>query len=106
MSEFIKIAMRSELPAPGEAKEFPCNDKIVCVANVSGVLSALDNICLHRGGPLGQGYLEGGKITCPWHGWQFDTQTGQVGHNPDAKTKVYPIKIEGDDVLVEIKETA
>ena len=101
---FVKLASTSEMPAPGEAKEFPCpNDtKVVCVANVNGTLSALDNVCLHRGGPLAQGYLEDDKITCPWHGWQFSTQTGQVGHNPDAKTKVYSIKVEGDDVVIDL----
>ena len=99
---FVKLTSKSELPEPGQAKEFPCEGKIVCVANVNGTLSALDNICLHRGGPLGRGSLEGDKIVCPWHGWQYDTKTGQVGHNPDAKTKVYSIKVEGDDVLVEL----
>ena len=99
---FVKIAAKSDLPGPGEAKEFPCNEKVVCVANVNGTLSALDNICLHRGGPLGQGFVEGGKIVCPWHGWQFDAATGQVEHNPEARTKVYPIQVEDNDVLVEM----
>lgn len=101
---FVKLAAKSELPAPGEAKEFPCNDQILCVANVNGNISALDNICLHRGGPLAQGFLDGDKIVCPWHGWQFNTQTGQVGHHPDAKTKVYPLRVEGDDVVVEFPQ--
>jgi nitrite reductase (NADH) small subunit len=101
---FVKLASASEMPAPGEAKEFPCqNDtKVVCVANVNGMLSALDNVCLHRGGPLAQGHIEDGKVVCPWHGWQFDAQTGQVGHHPEAKTKVYPIKVDGPDVLVDL----
>lgn len=98
----VKLAPQSEMPAPGQAKEFSCGDKMVCVANVNGSLSALDNVCLHRGGPLGQGYLEDGKVVCPWHGWQFDAQTGQVGHNPAAKTKVYPLDVQGGDVMVEM----
>lgn len=104
MSEFVRLAPISEMPAPGEAKEFTCpNDaKVLCVANVNGTLSALDNVCLHRGGPLAQGFLEGDKIVCPWHGWQFDVKTGQVGHNPEAKTKVHPLKVEGGDVWVEL----
>lgn len=97
-----KIATKSDLPAEGQAKEFTVGQKNVCVANVGGEYSAMDNVCLHRGGPLGQGVVEAGKIVCPWHGWQYDPKTGAVAHNPNAKVAVYPLKIEGDDVLVDV----
>ena len=102
MPEFVKLATQSELPAEGEVKEFPCGDKVICVANVNGSITAMDNVCLHRGGPLGQGVIEGNKVVCPWHGWQWDPKTGEAAHNPNAKIAVYPVKIEGGDVLVEI----
>jgi nitrite reductase (NADH) small subunit len=98
---FVKIATESELPAVNEAKELPCGDKFVCVANVDGEICAMENTCLHRGGPLGQGVIEGGKVICPWHGWAWDPKTGQA-QAPDAKVAVYPVKIEGGDVLIEI----
>jgi nitrite reductase (NADH) small subunit len=101
MPNFVKIAAESELPAPNEAKEFSCGDKTICVANVNGEISAMDNICLHRGGPLGQGVISGGKVVCPWHGWEWDPKTGEAGP-PGAKVAVYPVKIEGGDVLIEI----
>jgi len=99
---FTKLAGQSELPAPGEAKEFELGDKVICVANVNGTISAMDNVCLHHGGPLGQGMVEGGKVVCPWHGWQYDPQTGQTAHNPNARVAVYPINIENGDVMVEV----
>ena len=98
---FTKLASQSELPAPNEAKEFPCGDKMICVANVDGEISAMDNVCLHRGGPLGQGVISGGKAVCPWHGWEWDPKTGEAG-TPGARVAVYPVKIEGGDVLVDI----
>ena len=73
-----------------------------CVSPVNGTITAVDNVCLHRGGPLGQGTIENGKLVCPWHGWQWDPVTGEAVHNPAAKVSVYPIKIENEDVLVEI----
>lgn len=97
-----RIAAKSDLPGDGEAKEFILGEKTICVANVAGDYSAMDNVCLHRGGPLGQGMVEDGKIVCPWHGWQYDPKTGAVGHNPSVRVVVYPLKIEGEDVLVEI----
>ena len=102
MAEFCKLASKADLPAENRAKEFPLGDKMICVANVGGVISAMDNVCLHRGGPLGTGVVLDGKVVCPWHGWAYDPQTGAVAHNPEMRTAVYPIKLEGDDVLIEI----
>lgn len=99
---FVKIASQSELPSNNEAKEFPCGDKTICVANVNGTITAMDNVCLHRGGPLGQGVIEKGKVVCPWHGWAWDPKTGQAVHNPNAKLALYPLKIENGDVLIEL----
>jgi nitrite reductase/ring-hydroxylating ferredoxin subunit len=98
---FVKIATQSELPATNEAKEFPCGDKTICVANINGTITAMDNVCLHQGGPIGQGVIEKGKVVCPWHGWAWDPLTGQAGNNPNAKVAVYPLKIENGDVLID-----
>jgi nitrite reductase (NADH) small subunit len=98
----VKLTTQSDLPPENEAREFPCADKVICVANVGGTISAMDNYCLHRGGPLGQGSVEGGKLVCPWHGWQWDPKTGEAAHNPSAKVAVYPLKLENGDVLVEL----
>jgi Rieske Fe-S protein len=69
---YVKLTTESELPGDGEAKEFELGDKVICVANVNGAMCAMDNICLHMGGPLGQGFIDGNKIVCPWHGWEYD----------------------------------
>ena len=99
---FVKLTSESELPAPGQAKEFPVGEKVICVANLNGALSAMDNVCLHRGGPLGQGTIEEDKVVCPWHGWQWDPKTGEAAHNPNARISIYAIKIENGDVLLEM----
>jgi nitrite reductase/ring-hydroxylating ferredoxin subunit len=99
---FVRIASQSDLPPNNEAREFPCGEKTICVANVNGTITAMDNVCLHRGGPLGQGTIEKGKVVCPWHGWAWDPSSGQAAHNPNAKVAVYPLKIENDDVLIEL----
>ena len=102
MPTFTKLTTQADLPAADEAKEFPCGNHAICVANVSGVYSAMDNVCLHLGGPLGEGEIENGKVVCPWHGWQYDPKTGEATHNASAKVAVYPLKIENGDVLIEI----
>jgi nitrite reductase (NADH) small subunit len=99
---FTKLATRSELPTNNTAKEFSCGNKEICIANVNGDYSTIDNICLHQGGPLGQGMIENGKVVCPWHGWQYDPKTGATTHNPNLRVAGYPMKIENGDVLVEV----
>ena len=69
---------------------------------MNGAYSAMDNVCLHRGGPLGQGMIENGKVVCPWHGWEWDPKTGEASHNSSAKVAVYPLKLENGDVLIEV----
>ena len=98
----IKIASQSDLPAVNEVKEIPCGDKMICVANVDGETCAMENTCLHMGGPLGEGVIEKGKVICPWHGWMWDPKTGQAVHSAEAKIPVYRLKIEGEDVFVEV----
>lgn len=102
MPTFTRLAAQSDLPGADEVKEFPCGEKMVCIANVNGTLSAMDNVCLHRGGPLGEGTIENGKVLCPWHGWRWDPKTGVADQDPNARIAVYPLKIENGDVLVEI----
>ena len=103
MPNFIKLTTQSELPAANETKEFPCGDKTICIANVNGDYCAMDNVCLHQGGPLGEGTIESGKVVCPWHGWAYDPKTGEATHNARAKVALYPLKIEIGDVLIEVK---
>ena len=102
MPEFVRIAGKSELPRPGEAKEFSAGSKVICIANVNGTYCAMDNLCLHRGGALGQGVVMDGKVICPWHGWRWDPHTGAAIEDARFRVQIYPLQIQGDDVLVEI----
>jgi nitrite reductase/ring-hydroxylating ferredoxin subunit len=98
----VKIAVTSDLPSSGKVKEFMASGRMLCVANVNGEIHAMDNICLHWGGPLGQGVIEEGKVVCPWHGWRFDPKTGEGPPRANGRLAVYKVKIEGEDVFVEM----
>jgi nitrite reductase (NADH) small subunit len=102
MPTFTKLTTQSELPAANEAAEFLCGAKEICIANINGTYCAMENTCLHQGGPLGQGVILNGKLVCPWHGWEWDPNTGAAVHVPKAKVAVYPLKIENGEVLIEI----
>ncbi len=101
MPQSIRVAAVSEVP-PGTAREVMAGDKVVALYNVEGVFCALDGVCPHAGGPLGEGTLRGSTVTCPWHGWQFDVKTGENCLNRKMTHKSYAVKVEGDDVFVEL----
>jgi NAD(P)H-dependent nitrite reductase small subunit len=63
---------------------------------------AIDNLCRHQGGPLGEGHLEGGVVTCPWHAWEYDVKTGACQSVPGVKQKSFPVRVEGEEVWVDV----
>ena len=101
MSVLVKICAKSELPRPGQAREFNAGPRTLCIANIDGVIRALDNECPHRGGPLAEGMIENGKLICPWHAWTFDPATGATDASQE-RVAVYPVSMEGEDVFVKI----
>ena len=78
------------------------DDQVVALFNVDGRFYALDGVCPHAGGPLGEGALRGTVVTCPWHGWQFDVVSGENCLNRRMTHASFPVRIEGGDVLVEL----
>lgn len=100
----VKIAVRSELPSRGAVKEFMASGRMLCVANVDDNIYAMDNGCLHWGGPLGRGRVEAGKVVCPWHGWRFCPKTGEGPPRAKDRLAVYKVTIEGEDVFVELPD--
>ena len=100
--QWVRLCSLAEAPKPGSVAEMEAAGVAVCVANVDGRLAALDNWCPHRRGPLGQGWLEGNAVVCPWHSWAFDTATGQAQPPDTGHVDVLPLRVEGDDVLVNI----
>ncbi|MBZ5539438.1 MAG: Rieske 2Fe-2S domain-containing protein [Acidobacteriia bacterium] len=96
-----RVAKVAEIPA-GTIREFQVEGKAIALANVGGKFHAINNSCLHRGGPLGGGVLEGQVVTCPWHGWQFDVTSGKVMQNPAVGVDCYSLEVHGEDIFVNV----
>ena len=95
----VKIAVAADLP-PGEARVVEAAGKPIALVNADGEFYAVDNTCLHRGGPVGEGELRGLVLTCPWHGWRWDVKTGANVNNPAVKLTCYPVIVEQGAVYV------
>jgi 3-phenylpropionate/trans-cinnamate dioxygenase ferredoxin subunit len=99
----VRIASKSDVPA-GEVRVFQVEGHSVCLANLDGAnFYAIDNLCTHDNGPLGEGTLAGETVECPRHGARFDVKTGQVKALPAVRpVRTYPVTVEGDAVMVDV----
>lgn len=99
---YLAVATTAEIPA-GQHKVVDAREHSIVVCNVGGVYYALANVCSHDGGPLGEGEVYDYEIQCPRHGARFDVRTGKVLSFPAVvDVPAYPVKVEGDKILVQI----
>jgi nitrite reductase/ring-hydroxylating ferredoxin subunit len=85
MGEFVRIADIDDVK-PGHGMVVEVNGKALAVFNVDGQFHVIDNTCVHRGGPLGEGELDANVVT------------GVCVNNPSANIQTYKVKVEGTDV--------
>lgn len=100
-SNSVRVAAISEL-APGAGCVRAIQGRQIALFCVHGQFYAVENSCPHRGGPLGEGVLDGTVVTCPLHGWRFDVTTGECVGRPGRKIVSLPVRVDGDDVLVDL----
>lgn len=116
MGTFVSVAKTSEL-SNGTMKQVNIQGHELLIAQVGAKYYATDNRCLHLGGNLSQGKLDGTVVTCPRHGSQFDLQNGHVVRwlkgsgivssmtkalKGDKQLATYKVKTEGNSIMVEI----
>lgn len=98
---FERALSLSEL-GPGQHSRVVLNGQAILLANLAGEIHAVSDVCLHRGGSLAGGPLEGDLATCPLHFWTFSVRTGACVQVPSIVLKVFPTKIENGEVHVEV----
>lgn len=101
MAENVTVAKTDELP-PGQGMVAEVAGKEIALFNVGGTVYALDNTCVHRGGPLGEGDLDGEVVSCPWHNWEYNVTTGACLTNPAACVATFPVVVDGNAITVEL----
>src|SRR5213593_3764882 len=98
---FVKIASLAQLSA-GNVMEVTVNGTPYAVCNVGGNVTALNGICPHRQGPLGQGEINGNNVVCPWHAWEWDCATGANDFDPNKKVATFAVRVEDGDILIDV----
>jgi 3-phenylpropionate/trans-cinnamate dioxygenase ferredoxin subunit len=91
--EYLEIAPASELPN-GERLFVEVEGRPIVILNIAGQFFAIDDVCTHDDGPLGDGEIEGFNIVCPRHGGEFDVRTGKAVQLPAVvDIRAYPIRV-------------
>ena len=99
----VRVASASDVPV-NQVRVFKVGNLSIALANVDGEFFAVDNLCTHDNGPLGEGRVDRNTIECPRHGARFDVRTGAVRALPAVKPiKTYPVTVEGDEVQVDVE---
>src|SRR5438132_9298921 len=102
MTTSKRVAAVGEVPE-GEVRVFTVNGTHLAVANVDGTFYAIDDVCTHDGGPLGEGILFGDQIECPRHGARFDVKTGRPRTLPAVTpVRTYPVEVEAGEIKVDV----
>ena len=101
MSDFVTVARVCDIPAGG-GRQVTVDDRWIGLFHVDGEYHAVDNVCLHRGGPLTDGAIRGCIVTCPWHGWQYDLRTGTLVQDPIVGVTRHETRVVGDEIQVRL----
>ena len=100
---FVSVARVDEIPA-GQARLVTVNERWVGLFNIEGTFHAVDNLCLHRGGPLCEGAVHGTVVTCPWHGWQFELTTGAMIQDPKVGVSRHETRVVAGEIQVRLTD--
>jgi nitrite reductase/ring-hydroxylating ferredoxin subunit len=101
VGQLTTVARADDVP-PGTARVVRVGERELALFNVDGTFHATQNECLHLGGPLGHGALDGCVLSCPWHGWQYDVRTGENEFDRALVLETFGVVVEGGDVKVAI----
>ncbi|MBI3548698.1 MAG: non-heme iron oxygenase ferredoxin subunit [Elusimicrobia bacterium] len=96
------VAKVSDIP-PGKMRPVEVDGLRVALCNVDGKIYAIEDVCTHDDGPLGEGQLVDGQAECPRHGARFDVKSGQATRMPAIMpVRTFPVRVEGDSIYVEV----
>jgi 3-phenylpropionate/trans-cinnamate dioxygenase ferredoxin subunit len=102
-AQTIAVARVEEIPE-GKVKVVDVNGTRIALCNYGGAIFAIDDVCTHDRGPLGQGELVGTEIECPRHGARFDVTTGRVTRLPAVRpVRTYPVYVTDGVIAVEVQ---
>ena len=102
MGRWVKVANVQEIP-PQQARVVEAEGQAIALSHVEGRFYAIQDLCTHDNGPLGEGTLWGEEIECPRHGARFNVKTGQPVTLPAVvPVRTFPVKVDGGGIFIQL----
>ena len=99
---FVRVAGTEDI-AVGQGTLIDINDVTIAVFNAGGGrCHATSPLCPHEDGPLAEGWIEGDVVVCPWHGFDFELDTGKCRVDDDLTIAVYKVRVMGSSIEVDL----
>jgi nitrite reductase (NADH) small subunit/3-phenylpropionate/trans-cinnamate dioxygenase ferredoxin subunit len=103
LPDFVVVGVVSDF-APGQGKMVVVSGRHVALFRLGDEFFAIDNLCLHKAGPLCEGQIDNDVVTCPWHGWSYEIKTGTLVQDPRVGVSRHEVKVDGDSVSVRLTD--
>lgn len=103
MSEFVSVGRVSDF-VPSQGRMVVVSGRHVALFRLDDGFFAIDNLCLHQAGPLCEGEIDGGVVTCPWHGWSYEIRSGTLVQDPRVGVSKHITRVVGDEVQVQLTD--
>ncbi len=95
-------AVAADSIAGGCASEVVVQGQVLAIFRSDGRLFAMDGMCAHQGGPIAQGEVQHGCVTCPWHGWQYELDSGIQTINRQPLQQTFPVREQNGMIQVQL----
>jgi nitrite reductase (NADH) small subunit len=96
---FVPVARVEDVPE-GSLLTVRVGEEEITLAHCDGGVYATQAHCIHLQGPLGEGWLEGCVLTCPWHGWQYDVRSGENEFDRAIQLRTYEVEVADGEIRV------
>ena len=99
---FVRVAAAPAIPV-GQGALVDVGGVTLALFNAGGGrFHATSPLCPHEDGPLAEGWIEGDAVVCPWHGFDFELETGRCRVDEGLAITVYPVRVTGGDIEVDL----
>jgi nitrite reductase (NADH) small subunit len=103
LADFVPVGRTVDF-TPGQGRMVTVSGRHVALFRLGDEFFALDNMCLHRGGPLCDGQIENDVVTCPWHFWSYEIRTGTMVQDRRVGVSKHDVRVEGEEISVRLTD--
>jgi nitrite reductase (NADH) small subunit len=97
---YLDTAIKADDVALNSSRCVTLDEVQVGLFRTSEGLFAINNVCPHKGAPLHDGFINDGKVTCPWHQWDFQLSDGACLNVPKVRVPSYPVEVRDGTIWI------